>query len=123
MIIALPDDVVVHRLGGAAVANLRLKPGEVTLTPPGISTHVGGTPGEAVDNMRAVYNRSKKWQGPQTVATTTAVDIRSAGFDVIADPTPNFPNHARVVHPNGVAGFTDDNLRRLAAAFVTTSGH
>jgi hypothetical protein len=121
--IPLADDVVVHRVGGADVANLRLKPGEVILAPPGFSTLTGGDAQSAADAMRRVYSKARKWKGPLSMGTTTAAAIRAAGFDVIADPTPNFPNHARVVHPNGVAGFTDANLQLLAAAFVNTHGH
>ena len=119
MTIALLDDVVVHRVGGAAVANLRLKPAEERLTPPGISLQVGGTPGESADRIRAVYRSSRKWAAPMDVGTATVGAIRAAGFDVIADPTPNFPFHARLIHPNGLAGFTDADLARLATVFVT----
>jgi hypothetical protein len=121
--IALADDVVVHRVGGADVANLRLKPGEAVLTPPGVSTLTGGDAQSAADAMRRVYSKARKWKGPLSMGAASAAAIRAAGFDVIADPTPNFPNHARVVHPNGVAGFTDANLQQLAAAFVNTHGH
>lgn len=123
MTIPLADGVVVHRVGGASVANLRLKPGEAVLIPPGISTLIGGGAQSAADAMRRVYAKSRKWRPPLTMGTATAAAIRAAGFDVIADPTPNFPNHSRVVHPNGVAGFTDANLLQLTAAFANTHGH
>lgn len=123
MTIALADDVVVHRVGGADVANLRLKPGEAVLTPPGVSTLTGGDAQSAAAAMRRVYSKARKWKVSLSMGTATAAAIRAAGFDVIADPTPNFPNHARVVHPNGVAGFIDANLQQLAAAFVITHGH
>lgn len=33
------------------------------------------------------------------------------------------PNHYRITHPDGAAGFNDGNLALLSAAFVNTSGH
>ncbi|MFN8494792.1 MAG: hypothetical protein U0350_44730 [Caldilineaceae bacterium] len=32
-----------------------------------------------------------------------------------------FPNHARLIHPDGVAGFNDSNLAKLAQAFENTT--
>jgi len=121
--IPLPDDAVIHRLGGADVVNLRLKPAEMTLTPPGFSTLVGGTPKQAADAMRAVFPRAKKWQGSIEVGSATVAAIRATGFDVVPDPTPNFPNHVRLIHPGGATEFTDVNLKRLAIAFTTSTGH
>ena len=120
MTIALSDDVVVHRVGGAGLANLRLKPVEERLQPPGFSLQVGGTPCEAADRIRAVYRTSRKWAAPMDVGTTTVGAIRAAGFDAIADPTASFPFHARLIHPLGVSGFTDADLIRLAAVFSAT---
>lgn len=45
-----------------------------------------------------------------------------AGFDIVPDPTIRFPNHARLIHPQGVAGFTDEHLVTLAATFRDTVG-
>lgn len=117
---ALADDVIVHRVGGATVTNLQLKPVEERLVPSGISPQVGGTPCEAADRIRAVYRTSRKWASALDVGTATVGAIRAAGFDVIADPTPNFPHHARLIHPLGVPGFDDANLTLLAAVFTTT---
>ena len=39
----------------------------------------------------------------------------------IADPTRHFPNHARIVHRDGVRGFRDANLRGLSRAFTNTT--
>jgi hypothetical protein len=42
---------------------------------------------------------------------------------VIEDPTKNFPNHGRLIHPTeGAAGFSDDNLKRLAQVFTDQTG-
>jgi hypothetical protein len=38
------------------------------------------------------------------------------------DATPRFPQHARLIHPHGAAGFTDDNLKRLAQYFQDHTG-
>jgi len=51
-----------------------------------------------------------------TVALGTAESIRVAGFDVISDPTNKFPNHARIIHPDGRDGFSDENLVGLSNA-------
>jgi len=113
-------DAIIHRIGSVSVAGLRPKPAELAVTPPGISVLVGGTPAEAVAQMRAVYPRSKKWMTATTVGTATVDQVRAAGFEVIADPTPNFPNHARIVHPLGAAGFTDQNRASLAGVLAET---
>lgn len=122
MTIPLADDVVVHRVGGASVPTLRLKPGEVLLAPPGLSVLLGGTPQEAADTMRTVFG-SRKWMRlASEVGTATVAAIRAVGFDVIVTPTPNLPTHGRVVHPAGAAGFTDANLALLAGVFLLTTG-
>jgi hypothetical protein len=59
----------------------------------------------------------------QVIGSTTVEKIRSAGFDVIPHPTKRLPNHYRLIHPDGVAGFNDANLARLSAVFTETSGH
>jgi len=59
----------------------------------------------------------------QVVGSTTVDKIRSAGFDVIPNPTKKLPNHYRLIHPEGVMGFNDENLARLSAIFTDTSGH
>ncbi|MGH8065005.1 MAG: hypothetical protein ACRERE_07135 [Candidatus Entotheonellia bacterium] len=115
--------MVVHRVGGGSVANLRLSPLDAQQTPPGISVLLGGTPQEAATQLRRAFPRSRKWrQGTHTVGTTTAAAIREAGFDIVPDPTARFPNHGRLIHPKGVAGFTDENLQTLAATFRNTTG-
>ena len=117
------DDVVVHRVGGGGVANLRLSSLDRSLSPPGLSLLLDGTPQEAAGAMRQAFPNSKKWQARAgTVGSATVAAIRAAGFDVIADATDRFANHARLVHPDGKTGFTDANLTRLAAAFTDTTG-
>jgi hypothetical protein len=118
---ALPDDTLVHRVGGGSAANLMLKPREATLNPPGISMLLGGTPQEAAAAMRRQFPR-KAPRGRTVVGSTTVGQIRAAGFDVIMDATLRFPQHARLIHPQGVSGFTDDNLKRLAQCFQDHTG-
>lgn len=127
MAVGKPEDIagetVVHRLGGGIIANLRLSVLEQKLTPPGISLLLGGTPQGAATQMRQAFPNSRKWRvSAQTVGTTTAEAIREAGFELVPDPTSRFPNHARLIHPNGVAGFTDTNLTQLARIFHDTEG-
>ncbi len=117
----IDDDVPIHRIGGGAADNLSLKPAETALSPPGISTLSGGTPAEAVRAMRRHFPRLAP-RGQTVVGSTTAGQIRAAGFDVIMNPTPRFPQHARLIHPDGVAGFTPENLERLAVCFQNQSG-
>jgi hypothetical protein len=73
--------------------------------------------------MRRAFPKSRKWQaGAQIVGSTTAAAVRQAGFDIVPDPTSRFANHARLIHSNGVAGFTDANLATLSQAFRDTTG-
>jgi hypothetical protein len=73
--------------------------------------------------MRQAFPNSRKWrESAHTVGTTTVSAIRQAGFDLVPDPTARFPNHARLIHPSGVAGFTDTNLEQLARIFHDTEG-
>ena len=118
MIIPVLADIVVHRIGGASVDNFRLKRAEVKLIPPGVSVLLGGTADDAIAAMKLAYPNSAKWAGELAVGISTVAIIRSAGFEVWPCPTPSFPNHARIVHPDGVAGFTDENLSRLALGFA-----
>ena len=127
MVLGKPDDVapetVVHRVGGGNAVNLRLSPIDAQEDPPGISVLLGGTPREAAAQMRLAFPKSRKWQqASRTVGTATAAAIRSAGFDVLPDPTPRFPNHARLVSPAGLSGFTDEELEKLARVFQDTEG-
>jgi hypothetical protein len=115
---------VVHRVGGGSVANLRLSLLDAQQMPPGISVLLHGTPQEAAAQMRRAFPGSRKWrETAHTVGTTTAAAIREAGFDVVPDPTTRFPNHARLMHPQGVAAFTDEHLVTLAATFRDTVGY
>src|SRR5262245_34385224 len=117
----VPPATVVHRIGGGSVANLRLKPREEGLTPPGISVLLGGTPEEAAEQMRQAFPDPKKYArihaASGTVGSAAVASITAAGFAVIADPSAKFPNHARLTHPDGVAGFSDANLQKLSKVF------
>ena len=127
MAIGRPEDIapetMVHRVGGGSVANLRLSPLDQRQTPPGISVLLGGTPQKAAAQMRQAFPNSRKWrERAHTVGTTTAAAVRQAGFEIVPDPTTRFPNHARLIHPSGAAGFTDANLEMLAQTFQDTEG-
>jgi hypothetical protein len=128
MALGSPQDIspetLVHRVGGGGLANLRLSELDRQEIPPGISVLLGGTPAEAAEQMRQAFPRSRKWQAMAgTVGSTTAAALRQAGFDVAPDPTTRFPNHARVIHPDGIGGFVDENLTRLVQAFHDTLGY
>jgi hypothetical protein len=114
----------VHRIGGARIENLRLKPREATLELPGISVIKAPTPGAAAQEMRTGLPKARNLhrQG-ETIGSASEEAIRAAGFDVVPSPSAALPNHHRIIHPGGVAGFNDANLARLAEAFVNTTGH
>ena len=57
----LPGNVVVHRIGGGAIENLRLRATEKHLVPPGISVLVEGSPQEAAEQMRKAFPDSQKY--------------------------------------------------------------
>jgi len=59
----------------------------------------------------------------KTIGTTSEEAIRRVGFDMIPTPSTALPNHHRLIHPEGVAGFNDANLGKLAEVFVNTTGH
>jgi hypothetical protein len=74
--------------------------------------------------FRIAFPRAKGLhEAARTVGSTSEELIRSAGFDVIQAPSKALPNHYRIIHPDGVAGFNDGNLARLAQVFVNTTGH
>ena len=113
-----------HRIGGSSVEHFRLKPREATLNPPGISLLRTPSPGDAARQMRETFPAADGLhEAAQTIGSTTVDNIRSAGFDVISNPTRKLPNHYRLIHPDGVTGFNDENLARLSVVFTETSGH
>ena len=94
------------------------------LNPPGISVMKTPTPGEAAAQIRKALPTARRLhQAANTIGTTSEELIRSTGFDIVANPTVTLPNHYRIIHPSGVAGFSDENLERLAQVFTNTTGH
>jgi hypothetical protein len=82
------------------------------------------SPREAARQIREAFPAADELHAAaQVIGSTTSEKIRSAGFDVIPNPTKRLPNHYRLIHPDGVAGFNDENLVRLLAVFTETSGH
>jgi hypothetical protein len=51
------------------------------------------------------------------VGSTTVAALRQIGFEIVPDPTTRFPNHACLIHPDGIIGFNDANLAKLAQIF------
>jgi hypothetical protein len=121
----LASTVVVHRIGGGVVDNLRLKPKEEMLTPPGISVLLGGSPAEAAEQMREAFPDPRKFarlhEQSATVGSASVEAITAAGFVVVPDGSKKFPNHARITHPEGAGGFSDANLDKLAAVFQNSA--
>ena len=113
-----------HRISGGSVENLRLKPQEVTLTPPGISLLQSPSPGEAARQILEAFPAADRLhEATRVVGSTTVDNIRSAGYDVIPSPTRKLPNHYRLIHPEEARGFNDANLTKLSTMFTDTSGH
>lgn len=116
------DDI--HRIGDSSIENLRLKAKETQLNPPGISVLRASSPAEAVRQIREAFPNAEELHEVAQVVSSTSIDkIRSAEFDIVANPTRKLPNHHRIVHPSGSSGFDDENLQRLAKVFTTTSGY
>ncbi len=114
----LAPETPVHRIGGGAVENLRLKPKEEAMSPAGISVLLAGSAELAREQVRRAFpHATRLLETARTVGTATVAAIRQAGYDVIADPTRHFPNHGRLIHAAGKAGFTDANLVHLSQAF------
>jgi hypothetical protein len=121
---ASEDNRDIHRIGGASVENLRLKPREATLDIPGISVIKAPSPAAAAQEIRSGLPRARLLHDQaRTIGSTSEQAVRDAGFDVLPAPSAALPNHHRITHPAGAAGFTDENLGRLAEAFVNTTGH
>lgn len=119
----LTGDTLVFRVGGGAAENLRLKSTERRLQPPGISVVMAGSARELGDYIRrSLSQMTRLVEASAVMGRATVAAVREAGFDVIALPTSNFPAHARLPHPSGVAGFTDENLVLLARAFTDEPG-
>jgi hypothetical protein len=104
---------------------LKLKDAKKKLDPPGISVLKSDSPAEAAQQMRDAFpNAGKLHEASKTVGSSNLEKIKEAGFDVIPDPTKKFPNHQRVIHPEGVKGFeNEDNLKKLSNAFTNTTGN
>jgi hypothetical protein len=83
-----PAVLDVHRIGGASIENLRLKPREATLRVPGISVIRCPSPQDAADQMRAAFPRARDLhRAAQIVGSTSNELIRAAGFDIIHVPS------------------------------------
>uniref|UniRef100_UPI0040487BFC RHS repeat domain-containing protein n=1 Tax=Rheinheimera sp. TaxID=1869214 RepID=UPI0040487BFC len=108
------DGLSLFRIAGGDASNLKLKGIEKNLSPPGISLLVSTDAQTAAAQFRSKFpNFSFSITGQASLR-----GIREAGFDVMADPTSNFVNHARLVHPAGVAGFNLENRQRLSTHFT-----
>ena len=117
---AATDDI--HRIGGGGIGNLRLKTTDAKLNPPGLSALKATMPADAARQIReALPEATDLSRAAKTIGSTNAEKIRHAGFDVIPKPTRKLPNHYRIIHPGGTAGFNDENLKRLSEAFSNTT--
>jgi hypothetical protein len=114
----------IHRIGGGSVENLRLKPKEAKLDPPGISVLKASSPAEAARQIKEAFPDAEELHTlARVVGSTTVEKIRRAGFDIMPNPTRRLPNHHRLIHPDGADGFRDENLKELSGAFTDTQEH
>jgi hypothetical protein len=112
----------IHRIGGGSVENLRLKPTDARLNPPGISVLQAATPAEAAQQIREAFPEGTDLcRAASTVGSTNTAKIREAGFEIIPKPSRRLPNHYRIIHQDGTAGFNDENLKQLAEAFTNVT--
>jgi hypothetical protein len=122
----LDDSIVVHRFGNADIEGLRLKDRERTQDSPGISILIGGTAEEAAAAMLEAYpdprKHSRIHEQVKEVRSTRAGEVRRAGFDVIHAPSAKLPMHGRIIHAQGMSGFSDENLHSLSMAFKGEQG-
>jgi RHS repeat-associated protein len=119
----LGPDTLVNRIGGAHVENLRLKPQEQALSPPGISVLLATSAKDAAQQMKNAFPKATGLhEQARTVGGSSIAKVRRAGFDVLPDPTKRFPNHGRLVHPDGTSGFNDENLQKLSNEFTNMEG-
>jgi hypothetical protein len=109
----------IHRIGGGNVENLKLKPGEAQLRPPGISVLKSESPIDAAKQIKEAFpNATDLHETAKVVGSTNEKLIKSTGFDLMPDPTKKFKNHHRLIHPAGVDGFSEENLVKLSKVFT-----
>lgn len=112
------DGKPLYRIGGGSIENLRLKPMERDLVPPGVSVLLGGSPEAAARALRGAFPHATQLREASNIVGASTVElVRQAGFDVIPDPTKKLPNHGRLIHQRGIAGFVDANLQKLSRVF------
>ena len=74
---------------------------------PGLSVLQADTPEEAATQIINAFPGAKRLiEKAGIVGSTTRKLIESAGFRLRRDPTRKFPNHHRIIHRDGSAGFT-----------------
>lgn len=113
------------RVGGGAPKNLKLNNrGERTLDPPGFSLLAGFDAKEVAAKWRILQANNPKAAAMANVMGQ--ISIRSAfkhGFRPMATPSSRQPNHVRLTHKLGEAGFDNLELRqRLSSEFTNVSG-
>ena len=113
----------IHRIGGASVENLRLKPRSGPRRPRDLR-HRAPTAKVAANEMRTGLPKAK---GAPRGGENHRLDHGRSDSQRRLRYHPHglhaLPNHHRIIHPEGVAGFNDENLARLAEVFVNTTGH
>ena len=116
---AAADHERVFRIGGGSVDNLRLKPKEWTLKPPGISVFIHVSALAVVEQLEQAFpNATRLLADAIVVGTALVSDIRSVGFDVLYDPTKRFPNHARLIRADHGTAREEWELAALSQVFT-----
>jgi hypothetical protein len=91
--------------------------GKGILDPPGVSLIRANSAQEAMQLWNKVF--PTRQVDLSSIRGTTAAEIREAGFDAIHNPSRGKLGdaHARLIHPEGVDGFNDSNLKKLDSKF------
>ena len=71
----------IHRIGGGHIANLRMKPAEEQLEPPGISVLKAVSPQEAAEQIKSAFpGATQLLEAAKLVGSASEAAIRSTGF-------------------------------------------
>lgn len=110
------------RVGGGAPSNLKLKPRERDLNPPGISFLAGFDAKSVALQFKAVMLARGQIKAAAQATIMGRIPIQSAfkhGFTPMVNPTAAFPNHIRLTHRMGVEGFSNLlNRQKLSQEFT-----
>jgi RHS repeat-associated protein len=120
------DQQMIHRAGGGGWENLKLSNADKLGSPPGVSVLFGASPKDVRSKLRPIAESHeplyKKAMG--AIGSALVASVRATGFDVIDtsnDKSTSALNrmrmHGLIIHPEGIVGFSNDNLMMLSTVF------